>query len=88
MRHSHCLLNMRIALFSQSTGTNRQLQNKLFDCLASWVGQGGIPPSDMTSNPMFAATFEALKVPELFEVCDWVVRIGHIYKTSHCADML
>ena len=41
---------------------------QVFKCFLSWVRHGGIPPEELSSNPLFRAVFDALNVPELFEV--------------------
>jgi hypothetical protein len=65
-----------------STGTNRELQNKVLMCLLSWVRQGGIEPNSMPASEIFKSTWEALKVPELFEV-----PIPHHTTNLHCINL-
>jgi transportin-3 len=51
-----------IMAFLESTGTDRLLQKKVFKCFLSWVRHGGVPPEELSTNPLFGAVFDALAV--------------------------
>jgi len=62
------ILAMLLA-YLKTTGSDRNLQKKVFACLLSWVRQDWLPINELAVHPLFASIFEALLVPELFNTC-------------------
>jgi hypothetical protein len=54
--------------FLQGTGNDRSLQKRVLKCFSSWVVSGSISLHDATQHPLFQATFDACRIPELNQV--------------------
>lgn len=59
--------------YMHSTGSNRALQLAVLECFRRWVALGSIPDAELAGGQLFNATFDALRVPELFEVAMRIV---------------
>eukprot|EP00457_Paulinella_chromatophora_P001561 gb/GEZN01001563.1/.p1 GENE.gb/GEZN01001563.1/~~gb/GEZN01001563.1/.p1 ORF type:complete len:950 (+),score=163.27 gb/GEZN01001563.1/:108-2957(+) len=54
--------------FLRSAGNKRDLQKKVLECFAAWIKMDMVDPSHICREPLFQYSFNALEVPELFEV--------------------
>ncbi|KAI9011165.1 armadillo-type protein [Gaertneriomyces semiglobifer] len=65
-KNAQDILQLLIFYFTQSAA-DYELQERIFQCLFSWIYNGEIQPEAVLATPLFDHAFAALHVDELFE---------------------
>ncbi|KAJ3091018.1 Nuclear import receptor [Quaeritorhiza haematococci] len=71
-----------ILYYMESSGSDTEMQNKIFDCLYSWLRSGDIKVATLPATPVIEYTFSALQSDDLFDVvvdviCEIIGRSGY-----------
>ncbi|KAK0538574.1 Nuclear import receptor [Tilletia horrida] len=73
-----------LSLYATAKGVTSQIQNGVFNCLASWLKSGEISISTFAGTPLFDLCFQALASDELFDVAiDCICDLIHETQEVH-----